>query len=533
MATAIRRGRRRCGSCIGVRHRSGGVLAALGRCRPGTQNFELERSTAQAGGHPDVFAKVNFRTKDTEAQESAEDPTKEINACFCTDPKNLHDPLPDRLHRQPARDPEVHPGPARPLQVSARLAGRARHLPSSASSSIYNMEPRPGRAGAARDARSRLLGTPVFTILRARTDSDYGLDATTPDIFHLLGLQRGQLCDLGGADRPVNDKYRSAPELVQQKGCFNSYPEPCFERRSGQRRRRRPICRTRPPAKGRSRPVSTPPTTATKSSTAKRAGRRRPAATCSPSTRALVAKPTTDEADSPSGHRHHRQGPADAEPDGALAVGAEVAQLTLPKGVLDQPECRRRQVRLHRCARARSARLEAATARRARRSGRCAIDSSALPAPIDGAIYLGEPKPGNRYRLIFAADGFETHVKLEGTVELDPESGRVVTRFDESPAEPAAGVRRAHLRRRARAAGDARQVRHLHRRIGIRSLGGGSPAGQLLGRVHDRQRPRRLALPGRSPPARARPWSPGRRTTRPGPTPRSASRSTARTETRT
>src|SRR5262249_14680164 len=68
--------------------------------------------------------------------------------------------------------------------------------------------------------------------------------------------------------------------------------------------------------------------------------------------------------------------------------------------------------------------------------GTLSIDSSALPGPINGAMYLGDPKPGDRYRLIFAADGFETHVKAEGTVELDQETGRVVTVFENLPQSP-------------------------------------------------------------------------------------------------
>ena len=44
------------------------------------------------------------------------------------------------------------------------------------------------------------------------------------------------------------------------------------------------------------------------------------------------------------------------------------------------------------------------------------IDSSALPGPIAGAIYLGEPLPGNRYRIFLTAYGYATHVKLAGSI---------------------------------------------------------------------------------------------------------------------
>ena len=39
-----------------------------------------------------------------------------------------------------------------------------------------------------------------------------------------------------------------------------------------------------------------------------------------------------------------------------------------------------------------------------------------------GAVYIGEPKPGERYRLILTADGFGVHVKLPGTVAADPDT---------------------------------------------------------------------------------------------------------------
>ena len=55
-----------------------------------------------------------------------------------------------------------------------------------------------------------------------------------------------------------------------------------------------------------------------------------------------------------------------------------------------------------------------------RRSGRSSSTSPALPAPLPGALYLAEPKPGEPYRVLLAASGFATNVKLLGTVQTDP-----------------------------------------------------------------------------------------------------------------
>src|SRR5262249_37490187 len=68
--------------------------------------------------------------------------------------------------------------------------------------------------------------------------------------------------------------------------------------------------------------------------------------------------------------------------------------------------------------------------------GTTTIDSSALPAPIQGSAYIGQPLPGNTFRLFVTADGFATHVKLKGTVGLDPQTGQIVSRFVNLPQAP-------------------------------------------------------------------------------------------------
>ena len=62
--------------------------------------------------------------------------------------------------------------------------------------------------------------------------------------------------------------------------------------------------------------------------------------------------------------------------------------------------------------------------------------SSALPGPCRASIYLGDPLPGNRYRLILTANGFGTHIKLLGTVRPDPQTGRQTIAFEDLPQSP-------------------------------------------------------------------------------------------------
>jgi len=62
--------------------------------------------------------------------------------------------------------------------------------------------------------------------------------------------------------------------------------------------------------------------------------------------------------------------------------------------------------------------------------------SSALPDAIPGGIYIGEPQPGNRYRIFITADGFATHVKLAGSVHPDPKTGQLSVTFEDLPQSP-------------------------------------------------------------------------------------------------
>jgi hypothetical protein len=68
--------------------------------------------------------------------------------------------------------------------------------------------------------------------------------------------------------------------------------------------------------------------------------------------------------------------------------------------------------------------------------GTSTIDSSALPGPINGSIYIGQPLPGQTFRAFVTADGFATHVKLKGAVDLDAGNGRIVTSFTDLPQAP-------------------------------------------------------------------------------------------------
>ena len=430
--TRLRRALAACVAALGATILAA-VLAGPAFAGPAIQSFELERTTAQAGGHPDIFAKLNFSTKEIEFSEANEDPSKTKNECFCTDPRTFTIHFPTGFIGNPHAVPVCTLAqlglyqcpPDSQVGLATALFGLQ---------PIYNMEPRPGEPGLL-STKIPILGTPVFTILRARTNSDYGLDATTPDIFHLLGLREVAIRIWGVPTAEENNKYRLGTGKLQQQGCFKSYPEPCFEQ---------PVRATAPPAPYLQNPTSCEgPITASADATYYSHDFVRAELGWAPTTGcdllafnpSLVAEPTTESADSPSGIDLIARVPQTQSPTVPSASELKSLKLTFPKGFSVNPNAADGKSS---CTAAESAigTLEGAFCPQGSKIGTLRIDSSALPAPIDGAMYLGEPRPGNKYRLIFAADGFETHVKLEGTVELDPESGQVVTRFTNLPQSP-------------------------------------------------------------------------------------------------
>ncbi len=68
--------------------------------------------------------------------------------------------------------------------------------------------------------------------------------------------------------------------------------------------------------------------------------------------------------------------------------------------------------------------------------GNFAIGSPTLQGPLTGAIYIGEPKPGNQYRLFMVASGFGMKIKLIGSFHPDPLTGQLTTTFVDLPQLP-------------------------------------------------------------------------------------------------
>ena len=68
--------------------------------------------------------------------------------------------------------------------------------------------------------------------------------------------------------------------------------------------------------------------------------------------------------------------------------------------------------------------------------GTFSIGTKALNGRLEGSVYIGEPKPGDQYRLFLIASGFGINAKLVGSVRPNLETGQVTAYFENLPQVP-------------------------------------------------------------------------------------------------
>jgi hypothetical protein len=384
--------------------------------------FTTEVSTSQAGGHPDIDVTYKFT-----------DRTGSFEDCECEDVKifDTHFPTgfignPHAVTRCPLDSFALFKCPPSSQIGMVDVLGGIQ-------APMYNLVPHldePGLTGF----NIPIVNAPAFVVLHARTGSDYGLDATGSAVYHLLPLNELRVHMWGVPADPIHDANRWPPEVTN---CFttpNGYPEPCYGPQ---------------PANLAPKPFLTNPTAcgfplmATVDAfyyegTVASAQSPWPTTTgCDLLTfnPSLSALPTTSQADTPSGLDVELSVPQTQAPDVPSPSQLKEATVTLPEGFTINPNaadgkraCTDSEARF-------GTELPPGCPEHSK-VGTVRLDSSALPAPIDGAIYLGEPKPGDKYRLFLTASGFATHVKLAGTVRMSPDTGRIVVNFPNLPQSP-------------------------------------------------------------------------------------------------
>jgi len=148
----------------------------------------------------------------------------------------------------------------------------------------------------------------------------------------------------------------------------------------------------------------------------------------------LYASPTTTETDAPSGLNIELSAPQFL---GFAATPSELksATVTLPEGFTINPDAADGQTA---CTdeQANFGSEGPADCPDHSKIGTFSIGTPALPERLEGAVYIGEPKPGDQYRLFLIASGFGINAKLLGSFKPNPETGQVSAYFENLPQAP-------------------------------------------------------------------------------------------------
>ena len=189
----------------------------------GINAFSTVQSDTQAGGHPDFEVHAKF---DNRVIKNGEFLPPLVGGCGCDDPEIIDIQFPTGFIGDPHAVPKCtlalfsQQACAPESQVGVLNVGLfGGYTP------IYNMEPHENEAG--------LLGfnipivlAPSFIVLHARTDSDYGLNATNGGIYHLLPISELNIYMWGVPALPSHDKFRFP---IEKQQCLQiDYPNPCY-----------------------------------------------------------------------------------------------------------------------------------------------------------------------------------------------------------------------------------------------------------------------------------------------------------------
>ncbi|MGA8746208.1 MAG: hypothetical protein WB507_10130 [Solirubrobacterales bacterium] len=427
------------------------------------ETYSTLPSTTQAGGHPDM--EINFAVKNRIDQASH-------NPCDCEDAKNT------TVHFPPGTIGNPHAAPQCSLAefstntcpIDSQIGvveigvttptGQIEHFVSA----VYDLVPPPEVSGLAGFKIFSLNGfsVPQFLLLSSRTGGDYGLDATAISIFHgSLPLHSYKQDIWGVPAEHSHDLLRlNASELPSKEPTFlgrlcnasgelsttdpSTIVKPCFTNFSA-------------PAPHPSNSPLTPffqnPTNCeaplgsslevlSYDGGVTEAGSAWPQMTgCdqlgfNPS---LYAQPTSTDTDTPSGIEVDLSIPQPVSPTVPSPTELKATTVTLPAGFSINPGAADGKTACSE-AEARFGTEEEAQCPEFSKVGTLTIDSSALPGPLPGSVYLGQPQPGNRYRIFLVANGFAFHIKLAGTVTPNLETGQLTISFQNLPQTPLTAI---------------------------------------------------------------------------------------------
>jgi hypothetical protein len=408
---------------LGLHLLSGDAHASLD-----VESFSTTSSNAEAGGHPDLS--TSFRLVEPGVEEAARDVTFEAPEGIFGNPYAIsHCTSSDFALDQCPSDSQ-----AGLITVYANYEGETHKLLGTAP--LFNVEPQ-GEETALLAFVVPTLNIPINIPVAVRTAGDFGLRFTVQEITQVTPLAGADLTIWGFPAVASHDGDRFPKGSPgEPSNCAGLGDTSCLGA---------PVASSIPPHPFTDNPTSCagPLQTSLMVETYQDPDNPTTVHDSYPATTScdlevfnpvLYASPTTNETDSASGLNLELSAPQFL---GFANSPSEIksATVTLPPGFTINPDAADGQTACS-DALANFDSESPAQCPDSSKIGTFAIGTQALPGTLDGSVYIGEPKPGDQYRLFLIASGFGINAKLIGSVRPDPATGQLTTYFEDLPQVP-------------------------------------------------------------------------------------------------
>ena len=407
----------------------GAIQAAPALGSEGIESFSSTLSTALVGGHPDI--ETTFRLAEPGIEEAARNVAFEAPEGIFGNPRAIDQctSLDFALTQCP---PSSQAGL---ITIRANYEGNPDYLLGTAP--LFDLDP-----GAAQPARFGFivptLNIPITIPVTVRTGTDYGLRFTVANITQLTPLAEAQMVFWGFPSEEAHDVQRfSKGAPGNPAGCPAEAGTGCVIEPTTAAIPVHPLTDNPTICTGEPLPVELEVQTYQDPQHPSHAETTYPPITeCEKETFQPVffSAPTTKEADSASGLDISLANPQ-ALNRATTPSELRGAIVTLPEGLTINPDAADGQ-RACTDSEANFGSEGPANCPDNAKIGTVTIHSVALDGNLIGSIYIGEPKPGNQYRLFLVADGFGMHAKLVGSFRPDPETGQLKAYFEDLPQVP-------------------------------------------------------------------------------------------------
>jgi hypothetical protein len=409
-----------------------GLAAAPAAASPTIKEFNVEPSTSAAGGHPDLTTTVRI---DKPAEpEVARDLTFHLPAGVFGNP--------GAIFKCTAGDfafNQCPPGSQAGLvTIFANYSGNPKF--DLGTVPVYNMRTIDAEETARLAFVAPTVNVPVAIPISVRSASDYGLEMKVSSISQSVGLSSAKFVAWGFPADPGHDVQRFDPgEPGAPPGCpgietteCNVSPFPSAGTVV------RPFIDNPSVCTGEPLPTSIDVSSYQDPSNPAHLDGTYPKTTRCENQRFdpfFALGLTTGEADAPSGLDIRLVANQFLEGEAPTPSTLRSATLTLPEGLTINPDAADGQTSCSDALAHFGTNLPAACPDNSK-IGTMEVHTPALEEPLFGSLYIGEPKPGDQYRLFMVFNGSGVHAKLFASLIPDPQTGRVTAVLNDVPQVP-------------------------------------------------------------------------------------------------